>query len=492
MTPAATIIAAIAVPLIGAALIAAAHRAPNVRETITMVTAGILFLLVASLTPLVLAGERPEVTLLEMMPGLSLTFKVEPLGMLFGLIASGLWIVNSLYSIGYMRANDEKHQTRFYVCFAGALASAVGIAFAGNLLTLFVFYEALTLITYPLVTHSGSDDAKRSGRLYLGLLLGTSIVFLLVAIIWTWQLAGTLDFTVGGILGGTTGNATLGGLLALFMFGIGKAALMPFHRWLPAAMVAPTPVSALLHAVAVVKAGVFTVVKVVVYVFGVETLSGLTSVDWLPFVSGFTIIVASIIALRSDNLKRRLAYSTVSQLSYVVLAAALLTPLSIVGAALHIAAHALGKITLFFAAGAIYTAAHKTEVSQLNGIGRRMPWTMTAFTIGALSLIGIPPAVGFLGKWFMLLGAAGSGQYLAMAVIVLSTLLNVAYFMPIVYAAFFKQSDAATGHGHEHEHEHGEAPWPMVVALTITSILTIALFFFPDIPLRLAQDLAGL
>ncbi len=487
MTPAMTILLALAVPLIGAVLIAMAHRVPNVRETITMVTAGLLFLLVASLTPLVLAGERPEVTLLEMMPGLSLKFKVEPLGMLFGLIASGLWIVNSLYSIGYMRANNEKHQTRFYVCFAGALASAVGIAFAGNLLTLFVFYEALTLITYPLVTHAGTEDARRSGRVYLGVLVGTSIVFLLTAIIWTWQISGTLDFEPGGILQGRLSNAMIGVLLALYIFGIGKAAVMPFHRWLPAAMVAPTPVSALLHAVAVVKAGVFSVVKIVVYVFGVEEISGLASVDWLPFISGFTIIAASIIALRSDNLKRRLAYSTVSQLSYVVLAAALLTPLSIMGAALHIATHAVGKITLFFAAGAIYTAAHKTEVSQLNGIGRRMPWTMAAFAVGALSLIGVPPAAGFISKWFIIAGAVQNGHAFALAVLIGSTLLNAAYFLPIVYAAFFRKLPE-----HDVAHPHGEAPLPMVVALLITAGATIALFFYADLFLALAGQLSGL
>ncbi len=487
MTPAATILLALAVPLIGAVLIAAAHRAPNVRETVTLVTAGILFLLVASLTPLVLAGERPEVTLLEMMPGLALKFKVEPLGMLFGLIASGLWIVNSLYSIGYMRANNEKHQTRFYVCFAGALASAVGIAFAGNLLTLFVFYEALTLITYPLVTHAGTEDARRAGRVYLGVLVGTSIVFLLVAIIWTWQLSGTLDFEPGGILRGKVSNSMIGVLLALFIFGIGKAAVMPFHRWLPAAMVAPTPVSALLHAVAVVKAGVFSVVKIVVYVFGVEEISGLRSIDWLPFISGFTIIVASIVALRSDNLKRRLAYSTVSQLSYVVLAAALLTPLSIIGAALHIATHAFGKITLFFAAGAIYTAAHKTEVSQLAGIGRRMPWTMGAFAVGALSLIGVPPAAGFVSKWFIMSGAVEGGHYLALAVLIASTLFNAAYFLPIIYTAFFRKPDEASM-----AHAHGEAPWPMVTALVLTAGGTIALFFFSDMPLQLARQLVDM
>jgi multicomponent Na+:H+ antiporter subunit D len=487
MTPATTILLALAVPLVGAVLIAAAHRAPNVRETITMITAGLLFLLVVSLTPLVLAGERPAVTLFEIMPGLAFRFEVEPLGMLFGLIASGLWIVNSLYSIGYMRGNDEQHQTRFYVCFAGALASAIGIAFAGNLLTLFLFYEALTLITYPLVTHAGTEEARRSGRVYLGLLVGTSIVFLLVAIIWTWQLTGSIDFEPGGMFHGKAGNATLGALLALYVFGIGKAALMPFHRWLPAAMVAPVPVSALLHAVAVVKAGVFTVVKVVVYVFGVNEIAGLASVQWLPLVAGFTIIVASIVALRSDNLKRRLAYSTVSQLSYVVLAAALLTPLSVIGAALHIATHALGKITLFFAAGAVYTASHKTEVSQLDGIGRRMPWTMGAFAIGSLSMIGLPPAVGFVSKWYILSGAMATGQWGAVAVLVAGTLLSAGYLLPIVYRAFFL-SPAPAGGDHQ---AHGEAPLTMVVAVSASAFGTVALFFYPEALLALSRQLAG-
>ncbi|OGA24354.1 MAG: cation:proton antiporter [Betaproteobacteria bacterium RIFCSPLOWO2_02_FULL_67_26] len=491
MTAGTLIVGAVAVPLAGAVLIAAAHRTPNLRETVTLVTAGLLFLLVASIVPDVLAGGRPHQTLLPVMPGISLAFTVEPLGMLFAVLASGLWIVNSLYSIGYMRGNGEAHQTRYYVCFALAIASTMGIAFAGNLFTLFLFYEALTLVTYPLVTHHGTEEAKRAGRLYIGMLIGSSILFLLVAIIWTWAIAGTIEFTPGGVLGGNVSNATMGLLLALYVFGIGKAAVMPVHRWLPAAMVAPTPVSALLHAVAVVKAGVFSVLKIVVYVFGVETISGMTSVDWLPFVSGFTIIAASIVALRSDNLKRRLAYSTVSQLSYVVLAAALLTPLSVIGAALHIATHALGKITLFFCAGAIYTAAHKTEVSQLAGIGRRMPWTMAAFTIGALSLIGVPPAAGFVSKWFIMSGALQAGHYAALTVFVVSTLLNAAYFLPIVYSAFFRVPGAGAGGGDGHGHGHGEAPWPMVVALTATAASSVALFFFPELPLQLARQLVA-
>ena len=337
----------------------------------------------------------------------------------------------------------------------------------------------LTLVTYPLVTHHGTPEAMRAGRVYLGVLLGTSILLLFLAMVATWHVAGTLDFRVGGILGGRMDNAVQGCLLAAYMFGIGKAALMPVHRWLPAAMVAPTPVSALLHAVAVVKAGVFTVVKVIVYVFGVESLAGLTSVDWLPTVAGFTIIAASVVALRADNLKRRLAYSTVSQLSYVVLAASLLVPLSIVGAALHIAAHAVAKITLFFAAGAIYTATHKTEVSELDGIGRRMPWTMGAFAVGAISMIGLPPTAGFVSKWFILSGAMAVDNRVAVGVIVVSTLLNAGYFLPIVYRAFFRTGDR----------RHREAPLPMVAALVITAALTVLMFFFADMPLALARQL---
>jgi multicomponent Na+:H+ antiporter subunit D len=483
VSPEITIQAALITPLIGAVLIAFSSRWPNLRETITLVTATILFVLVASLYPEIMAGGRPSLVIGEMLPGLSIAFTVEPLGLIFACIASFLWIINSLYSIGYMRANNEKNQTRFYVCFAIALTCTMAIAFSGNMMTLFIFYEALTLCTYPLVTHAGTDKAKKSGRVYLGILLSTSIGFLFLAIVWTWLIAGTLDFTPGGILEGKTSTFIIGVLLALYMFGIGKAALMPFHRWLPAAMVAPTPVSALLHAVAVVKAGVFTVVKVVVYIFGFDFLSGLGSTDWLLYVSGFTILAASIIALRQDNLKRRLAYSTISQLSYVVMATAILAPLSIVGAALHIAVHAFGKITLFFAAGSIYTAAHKTEVSQLDGIGRRMPWTMGAFAIGALSMIGVPPTAGFISKWYILHGALDSGQMLAVAVVIASTLLNAGYFLPIIYAAFFKKPKDNS------DDDHGEAPLAIVITLSITAAATVLLFFFPGLLLELARQL---
>jgi len=478
-----SILLSISIPIIGAVLIAAAHNRPNLRETISLIISLALFGIVLTLLPEVLAGNRPSLTLVNITPTLPILFELEPLGMLFACIAALLWPINTLYSIGYMRGNQESHQTRFYICFAIALSSTMGVALAGNLLTLFIFYEILTLSTYPLVTHKGDEAALNAGRTYLGILMTTSIGFLLVAIIWTWSLTGSLEFRPGGILAGKVAGPELILLLFLYVYGIGKAALMPIHRWLPAAMVAPTPVSALLHAVAVVKAGVFSVVKISIYIFGLDMLQQSSAAEWVLWIAGFTIIIASVIALRQDNLKLRLAYSTIGQLSYVILAIFILAPLSTVAAAFHIAAHALGKITLFFAAGSIYTASHKSKISQLNGIGYRMPWTMAAFTIGAISMIGIPPAAGFISKWYMLLGAFQQQHVVAVLVIIISTLLNAAYFIPIVYAAWFRQADDIS--------EHGEAPLPIIVALSSTAVLTLLLFLFPDIPLQLATALLG-
>ncbi len=486
MTGETLIILALLIPATGTVLIALTSSRENLRETMTLLTAAALFTVVVTILGRVMQGKQTMTSAYQIVPGLELAFKVEPLGMLFACVASGLWIVNSIYSIGYMRGNNEPRQTPFYMCFAVAIASTMGIAFSANLFTLFLFYEVLTLSTYPLVAHKGDDKAKAGGRVYLLILLGTSMVLLLPAIIATAVIAGTLDFTPGGILAGKTDKTTIALLLALFMFGIGKAALMPLHWWLPAAMVAPTPVSALLHAVAVVKAGVFTIVKVVVYVFGVDALAGTGSAEWLIWVAGFTVITASIVALRQDNLKKMLAYSTVSQLAYVVLAVSILTPLSIVGAAMHIAAHAVSKITLFFAAGSIYTASHLTEISQLDGIGRRMPWTMTAFAIGGLSMIGVPPTAGFLGKWYMLMGAMNTSEWVAVAVIILSTLLNAGYYLPIIFQAFFKPPGKDVK-----AHAKGEAPMPIVMALTATAAATVVMFLFPEIPLTLARLLAG-
>ncbi len=465
---------AVLLPALGAALVVLLGKRPNLREAATLATGGGLFALVAGVVlPAVRAAEPTRLELLEVFPGLALAFEVEPLGMLFALVASGLWIVTSVYSIGYMRGRGEQSQTRFYACFALAIAGALGVAFAANVFTLFVFYEAITLSTYPLVTHHGTEKAKQAGRTYLGVLMGTSIAFLLLALVWTWVAAGTTEFRPGGILAGKVEGTALAVLLALYAFGTGKAALMPFHRWLPAAMVAPTPVSALLHAVAVVKAGVFTVMKVLVYVFGIDLLRATGASGWLTWVAAATLLTAAGVALFQDNLKRRLAYSTISQLSYIVLGAALASPAAVLGGSLHIAMHAMGKITLFFCAGAIYVGAHKTEVSQMHGLGRRMPFTMLAFFVGSLSVIGLPPLGGSWSKWFLALGAAEAEHQVMLWVLMASSLLSIAYLMPVVGRAFFSPPPAGDG-----EHRGGEAPLLCVLPPVATALGCIVLFFY--------------
>ncbi len=473
-SPEALVLLAVLAPFASALIIPLCDRAPNVREAVTLATAAATCLFVVNLLEPVMGGARPVTAGLQVAPGLAIAFKVEPLGMLFALVASSLWIVNSIYSIGYMRAHHEPRQTGFYVCFAIAIGSALGIAFAKNLFTLFLFYEALTLSTYPLVTHNRDEEAVRGGRVYLMLLLGTSLVLFLPAIIATWVLAGSLDFTPGGILAGKAATPVLAVLLALYVFGIGKAAMMPLHFWLPRAMVAPTPVSALLHAVAVVKAGVFCVVKVVVYVFGIETLARTGINEWLIYAASASLLLASLIALTRDNLKARLAYSTVSQLAYVTVGALMASKTSIIGSGLHIAMHAAGKITLFFCAGAIMVAHDKTEISDMAGIGRKMPITMLAFLLGSLSIIGLPPFGGMWSKWLLGLGALESGRAWVIGVLMLSSLLNVAYLLPIVARGFFLPPPGeAAGVPNKIE----EAPVICLIALCITALLTVVLFF---------------
>jgi multicomponent Na+:H+ antiporter subunit D len=465
------------VPLLGALGIALTGRSPNLRDSLMVSSAVLVFLCVLSLVPEVWAGGRPQATLITIMPGLSLAFEIEPLGMIFALVASGLWILTSIYAIGYMRGAEEKNQTRFYACFSIAIFAAIGIAFSKNMFTLFILYEVLSLSTYPLVAHKGNEEAKRGARIYLGLLLGTSIGLLLPAMIATYWLTGSLDFQLGGVMAGNVSPAVGALLLILFMFGIGKAALMPFHRWLPSAMVAPTPVSALLHAVAVVKAGVFTVLKVSTYLFGLDYMQTLWSADLLMWVAAFTILSASIVAMQKSNLKARLAYSTVSQLSYIVLGAMLANQLAVVGGGMHIVMHAFGKITLFFCAGAIYVAAHKTEIHEMDGLGRKMPLTMFAFLLGALSVIGAPPLGGLWSKWHLMLGAADAGHAIIIAVFLISTMLNIAYLLPPVVRAFLLPPPKGTPAGIE------EAPLMCLVPLMLTASGAVALFFFAD-PVR--------
>lgn len=480
------LLATLLLPLLGAVGIVLTRRNPNVREGVTLVTGALVALLVILIAGRFLDGEAFAFTLLEPLPGIAIAFEIEALGMLFALVAGLLWIVTSIYSIGYMRSHDEPNQTRFFAAFAVSIAATMGIAFSANLVTLFLFYELLTLSTYPLVTHAGTADAKRGGRVYLGILLGTSIGLFLLGILVTWSLTGRVDFQAGGILAGHIDPAWAGLLYALFLFGIGKAAVMPFHRWLPAAMVAPTPVSALLHAVAVVKAGVFTLLKVTIYIFGSDFILSNDVTGGLIWVAAATILIASLVAMTKDNLKARLAYSTVSQLSYIVLGAMLASKAGLIGASMHIAMHAFAKITLFFAAGAIYVASHKKLVSELNGLGRAMPFTFAAFFIGTLSIIGLPPFGGMWSKWYLGLGAVESSQLLLLAVLMFSSLLNILYLLPIPLRAFF--STPASGKQYT---EIAEAPKPILLAMAITSIACVILFFYPDPFYRLAGLAAG-
>ena len=490
MSPATLIAASIITPFVGALAVAIVGRrsdeGDNLRDGVTVVATLITFGLVVQLVPLVTSGARPSMTVLEVLPGAALAFKVEPLGMLFGLVASGLWIPTSVYAFGYMRGHHERHQTRFFICFAVAIGAALGIAFAANLFTLFLFYELLTFSTYPLVTHTGDEESIKAGRVYLGVLVFTSVCFLLLGVIWTYHLAGTLEFTPGGILAGKVSGPAVTVLLALFAFGTGKAALMPFHRWLPNAMVAPTPVSALLHAVAVVKAGVFTVLKVVVYIFGLDFLKEGGYAEWLCWVAAFTLLASSVIALTKDNLKARLAYSTISQLSYIVLGAALATKMSALGGGMHIAMHAVGKITLFFCAGSIIVFAHKTEISTMDGLGRRMPITMAAFFLGSLSIIGLPPTGGSWSKWYLVLGAVDADQLIFVAVLMTSSLLSIGYLMPVVARAFFlppKPWKDAHGHEHAAQTDYSEGHWACTVPLCLTALGCVVLFVWGE-PLR--------
>lgn len=466
-------------PLACAGAILLVRRNPNLREAVSVVGGMALFGLVLALTAAVRSGEAVSLELAEPIPGLRLHLSPEPLGLLFAMLASFLWPTTVLFAIGYMRGLGEHDQTRFYTCMALSVTATLGIAMAGDMLTLFLFYEVLTVATYPLVTHAGTAAARRAGRIYLGILMGTSMSMLLLATAITHRTTGTLDFQAGGVFGTGFDPKLLSVVLILFVFGASKAALMPFHRWLPNAMVAPTPVSALLHAVAVVKAGVFTILKVSVYLFGIDTLTSLDGAVVMRFVAAFTILAASLIALRSDNLKLRLAYSTVSQLAYIVMGAMLATSAGMVGSGMHLVMHAFGKITLFFCAGAILVASRRKYVSELDGIGQRMPWTMAAFTIGTLSLIGLPPTGGTWSKWMLLQGTLDAGTISLMVVLLLSALLNLAYLLVIPVRAYFAPAQAAQGKALPME-EVPESPLPCRIALGITSVGCILGFVFPE------------
>ncbi|WP_255191617.1 proton-conducting transporter membrane subunit [Natronobeatus ordinarius] len=459
-------LAAVLVSAVAVFLIVASYRHPNVREGWSVLAALAKFGIVASMLPGVMDGtvyvwSLEQATGLEFVDGVDFALRADPLGMLFALLASFLWIFTSFYAAGYMRGLDEHAQTRFFASFAASLSTALGIAFAENLLTIFIFYELLSLVTYPLVAHNEDDEARIAGRKYLFYTFFGGGVFLLAGTVLTyWLTAGvgqaTLEFQAGGMdalaeaAGADPAIAQAAFFLLIAGFGV-KAAVMPLHSWLADAMVAPTPVSGLLHAVAVVKSGAFGVARVILDVFGPDLIQDLPlSVPGVGEVglnvpvaalAAFTLVAASVIALRKDHLKRRLAYSTTAQLSYIVLALSMLHPVAILGGLLHIPAHAFGKLTLFFCAGAVHVETHTDYVSEMAGIGKRMPLVMSAFAIGSAGMAGIPLAAGFVSKFYIMIGAMSADYTIFALALVVSGVLNIAYLWPVVYTAFFESED---------------------------------------------------
>jgi multicomponent Na+:H+ antiporter subunit D len=485
---------AILAPLIGAGLVMATGKRPNVREAISLLAAVTMFGITLSLVPAIREGQTLHFTVFQLLPGtalgssgLSISLRADALSMIFALVASSLWIAAVFYSAGYMRGLHEHAQTRFNTCFALALFGAIGCAFSDNLLTLYLFYEIVSVTTYPLVAHHQDEEGYEGGKKYLVYLTTTAKALILPAMVLIYVLSGTLDFANNihtGILPPDVHRGIVTALYICCILGFAKNGVMPLHHWLPGAMVAPTPVSALLHAVAVVKVGVFSTVRVMLYVFGVDKMNAFNLGLPTAYFVSFTIIAASVIALSKDNLKSRLAYSTVSQLSYIILGVALLTPTGIEGGLVHIANHAFSKITLFFCAGAIYVAAHKKNISEMSGLGRAMPFTFGAFALASLSMIGAPPVGGFISKWYLLLGAMDARSMLIIGVLITSTLLNAAYFAPVVYQAFFGKPSAEDAHHHQ-----SEAHPAMVVPLCITAVISLVIGLYPNFFMNFAEAL---
>ena len=468
----------IGIVLVSSILIMVSGKRPNLREFWSIAGAVLTFLSVMAMVPAIWQGNRILYTLSTIAPGISLNFRVDALSLIFGIVSSFLWIFASIYNIGYMRSLNEHAQTRYYTCFAIAIFGAQGVSYSGGLFSLYLFYEVITLFTYPLVAHHQDEEGYAGAKKYLVYLVGTSKGFLLPALILAYVMTGTLDFADNirtGVFPSTADPLWITVTYVLFVAGFAKAAIMPFHNWLPSAMVAPTPVSALLHAVAVVKAGVFCITRVMLSTFGTGVLQDLGIGLVTAYFVSFTILAASIIALTKDDLKARLAYSTVSQLSYIILGVALLDNSGVLGGIIHIVNHGFAKITLFFCAGAIYVAHHKKKISDMAGIGYAMPFTMGAFALASLSMIGAPPVGGFVTKWYLLNGALEIRNIPILIVLVASTILNAGYFVPITIRAFFEGKKERWSRKDIHE-----APLTMVVPLVLASLISLAIGMFPD------------
>jgi multicomponent Na+:H+ antiporter subunit D len=478
MTSSAMVLVPVIATLLAPIFIWVFRKNPNAREGVSFAASIITFLGVLWLVPTVLDGTIPVQHVFTILPGVEIKFCADGLGLIFALVSSFLWILVTAYNIGYMRGLNEHAQTRYYICFSIALFGAIGVALAANIFTLYLFYEIITVFTYPLVAHHEDEEGFRAGRKYLVYLMGSSKLFFLPAMVMTYVLCGTLDFRLGDLVTGIfpedANPIAVTVTYILYIAGFAKAGIMPLHNWLPSAMVAPTPVSALLHAVAVVKAGVFCICRIILSAFGVETMDVLNLGIPTAYVAAFTIVVASFIALTKDDLKARLAYSTVSQLSYIVIGVAMLTPLAVQGGMMHIAHHAFAKITLFMAAGAIFVAVGERSIRRMAGLGRRMPWTFGAFALASLTMIGVPPVSGFVSKWYMMRGAVEIGHLVLLGALLASAILNAAYFAPVVYRAFFgKPVEGVAVVGKE-------ASMVMVAPLCLTAVVSVLLGLYPE------------
>jgi multicomponent Na+:H+ antiporter subunit D len=482
---------ALLVPVLGAAGTVALRDRPPARELCGVAAGLAQLVIIATMVPTVLAQGTISFTISTFLPEAAIGLWVDALGVVLAATSSLLWILTAVYSMGYFGIGPDRALTRFHAYFGLTMAATVGVAFSANLLTLYLFYEALTIITYPLVTHDRTPKAAQGGKRYLTYQLGTGIAFLLPAIVLTYTQSGTFDFVPGGVFDTDAGGPLLVGIYVLFLFGIAKAALLPVHAWLPAAMVAPVPVSALLHAVAIVNVGVFTVFRVVLDVFGTDLAGDLKLGAITLAVTSVTILMTSVYALRLDNLKAVLAYSTIGQLSYMILGVALLSEAGRTGGVLHLVGHAFAKITLFFAVGSVYLASHRTAVSELRGIGRQMPWTMGAFVIGAMSIVGLPPTVGFISKYFLFLGAADAGQWIIIAVLGVSTVLSAGYYLRVIRVALLEAPapvlSGGTGEGLLGQQSIAESPVLVVGPLVVTAAVTLLLGVAPGPLLELVR-----
>ena len=473
---------AVAVSLLGAVLIAATRGSPNVRDGCTLATAALMLVISLSMIPAVLEGNTLRYTLVSLTspPSISIAFRVDAMGLLFALHAALLWIVIAPYCIAYMRTLGVHAQTRCHLCIALVMSAAMGVSYAANLLTLYLFYEMASLGAYPLEVHAETDDAFNKGNKYVYYVFAWGKIFLLACLL-AYGLSGTLDFSPKGMFPSTITPFLLTLTFALFLIGITKAVIVPFHAWLPPAAHGPAAFIPV-YLICGCGVGAFAIVRVAYHMFGLNMLATLNLGLPLFIVASLSIIVASGIALAKDDLKERLIYSAIGQISFTLFGAALLTSTGLTGGLLQFVTLAFGMTTLFFCVGAIFVASGKTRVSELNGIGKKMPLTMAAFAVGAFSVIGLPPFTGFTSKWYLVSGATATGQYYAVAVLAISTILSAVYLLPIVYAAFFRDLPAGE------RAERREAPVTMLVPLMLTALGTTVLFFAPSLFL----DLAGM